>query len=470
MKTRFTVPASLTLLSLTYQLAGVSAFAQTLPSRAEIYRSTLPAHSTTEISTHLSDFLHRDIMKKAGTRPVVITENLGFSGAGYAGDQFAKDFTELSNEFANINDAVSVQVMGGSKDGFGMGYDLVPTKNTIVAGMVADQAVGYHVEGQQKGWGDVISPRNEAIYLVPTHKDASGNEVWEVKRSSTGVSQTSELLVEAGRTRGVKSTRMVAFEGGAIALQEMIEYVLNKKSEDYGSRPKAELLLVVGYETGKAAKDKGPRAASQMAMILRDHPELLSHNLNVKIAQAGNVGQRYTVAEFFATPYGKSSRFKPSAFKAYAAKERAFLETLALTENTNGSEAEMKALKAKVDAAEARVRMAQAMYSTEATLQKTVADLAHNAKVRFEVISSALANPNTPIHRDMDIEARAEAYQGREESLLRTTENVLQTIKTKTEAQFAARAKMIEEAKNSRSTREGEIKEIVKAARKASKR
>jgi len=103
-------------------------------------------------------------------------------------------------------------------------------KNVIVGGLVADGAVAYHLEGVQKSWGDDISPKQDVILLVPSYKDAKGNQVWELKTNPDAESLDGCIPHSASKPKTAKVVRLELLEGGSQSIAEGIEFLLEARN------------------------------------------------------------------------------------------------------------------------------------------------------------------------------------------------------------------------------------------------
>lgn len=213
---------------------------------------------------------------------VRIVEVGGFSGAGYADmDAYKRSFmafaeTEIENTRALLGNAANtVFVLGGSVDGFGAAYEFLDEarganpkfSNIIVAGMVSDQVVQYHLEGAAKGWGDVISPKQDMLLLAGTN--------WDLKVSEGSQSYTTRLLTAAAQL-GIH-TKWAIFEGGPQAFAETLEltYEVNRSQNRL-----VQIELIPGFEPKKANKDNGIRAARNAVLFYISNPYTNSNNVN----------------------------------------------------------------------------------------------------------------------------------------------------------------------------------------------
>ncbi len=254
------------------------------------------------ITTQFNDregLLGRIALFAQGATSLGLYEFGGYSGAGYADvaslrESLRARVLELVAEDTRIGgeNAKTVIICGGTVDGVGVIYDVIKNLRTsgavdsskiMVAGIVSDQAVDYHLEGLEKGWGDVLSPHHDALLLVDSFSD-DGKQSWEVKESSDArsfnsaildgvwVSQMVQLFGSAKAWIPVR-TSVEVFEGGPIALDEPFEAVIHNYVNS-GSTA-LQLNLHRGFETKKRAKDQGVRAAtdlSALAAMLGGHP------------------------------------------------------------------------------------------------------------------------------------------------------------------------------------------------------
>jgi hypothetical protein len=245
-----------------------------------------------------------------GNRPSSMHEFMGFSGAGYAEkDVFVSDFKNavigaVNETKARLgSNAVTVLVLGGTLDGFGIGYDIIDDlkksgqiKDVVVAGMVSDQAVKYHMDGVKQGY-DVISPKQDHILVMKTYTEG-GNQTWELKDSKTDTSKTVDLLNRYNLLSGSSSySVMHVMEGGEQAIKESMEMLVENTRAQQTFQKGAvspEMRLYVGYREGKVAKMKGYKAATQMVRILAQFPQLKPDILKVTIRIAGSTNKVYS--------------------------------------------------------------------------------------------------------------------------------------------------------------------------------
>ncbi|MCB0411772.1 MAG: hypothetical protein KDD22_04560 [Bdellovibrionales bacterium] len=85
--------------------------------------------------------------------------------------------------------------------------------------MSSNEAVNYHLEGQEKGWGDVISPRQELFFLKETYINALGTKSWELKTGPTSESDTAKVLKDLSRLPGagtMAQVRHLKLEKGSV--------------------------------------------------------------------------------------------------------------------------------------------------------------------------------------------------------------------------------------------------------------
>lgn len=238
------------------------------------------------------------ILEMAKGRPIGAEMISGFSGTGFANQAGVEnDLTQLIRHIASETkstlgeNAVTVLALGGTTDGIGVGYDIIDQlqKNgeikkgeVIVVGLVSDQAVKFHAERLEKGLGEVISSKQDLIYLAPTYTDASGSQTWELKTSPGAASNTVRFLLDAPPE--AQRVTMHVVGGGRITLTEALEFVLAAGVRG-GETRKPELSLHLGYLEGRLDKLSGFNAATQMAKILVDRPFLaLLDNTKISVS------------------------------------------------------------------------------------------------------------------------------------------------------------------------------------------
>jgi hypothetical protein len=261
-----------------------------------------------KVTTHLTEsegLLGRMARFAADASSLSVHEIGGYSGAGY-GDQaqlkaslrarilaLVAEDTQVDARNGGTN-AKTAFICGGTVDGVGVVYDVInemrllgeiDSSKIMVAGIVADQAVGYHLEGLEKDWGDTISPHQDALLLVNTFAGSDGKQSWEVKESSDARSMNSRILdnqwlqmmvglyaQNAVRPITVR-TSVEVFEGGPIAFDEPLEALISNYVISGGTG--LQINAHRGFETKKRAKDQGARAATDLATlatILGTHP------------------------------------------------------------------------------------------------------------------------------------------------------------------------------------------------------
>lgn len=286
--------------------------AQSMP--AEQYRQFIGEASDiseqdSKVKTSLNAFV-KDIKDRVGSSKFDLYQFTGYSGASYSDmSKFEIDFrarvaaavqrTQLKFE----QTAKTVFVLGTTTDGFGRGYEIInemresgEISNVIVGGMASDEAVKYHLEGAEQGWGDVISPHQDLVFLMNTYSDNAGNRSWELKRNESDQSETTRLLIVANEM-GASISRMEVFEGGAQAFEEAVEFLLEASQASSSNR--FELGLVYDFEPGNRSKDKGYRAATQLALLINDVPSIVPDSVNVIVTKAGSPEDKWSVSEFF---------------------------------------------------------------------------------------------------------------------------------------------------------------------------
>lgn len=258
---------------------------------------------------HYETFLN-SINTEIGNSNFSAYEFLGYSGAGYEDiEKFKLEFAkrvinayEQSKKLGGAK-AKTVFILGGSVDGFGEGYKVIDElrktgkiKDVIVTGMISDQIVDYHIEGLEKGWGDVVSPHNDKLLLMETFKDKKDVSSWELKTNKDDISKTVRLLTDLGEKENAHRVQMEIFEGGKQAFKEGLEFTLETK----GKAQKYGLNLNVNYAPKKATKDTGYRAATFMTYT----PQELHHkSINVTITNGQTLDQ-YNYNQFYNSDYG----------------------------------------------------------------------------------------------------------------------------------------------------------------------
>jgi hypothetical protein len=227
------------------------------------------------LTNDLDEFVF-SIVQKTRKKPFTVYEYLGFSGAGYQDmDLYRQDFTRgVLEAVKNTTErygstAKTVFLLGGTVDGFGAGYEIIDDlikqgrllrKNVIVGGLVADAAVPYHLEGIEKGWGDVISPKQDVLFLMNTYKEPGQTESWELRSSPRGRSATVRVLTKLFSYRKAQSVSLEVFGGGAIAKKEAREFLERREAPE-----KMFLVLRPDYPPQKPEKLTGLPAATALA-------------------------------------------------------------------------------------------------------------------------------------------------------------------------------------------------------------
>lgn len=251
------------------------------------------------------------ILKLTQGAPFMAYEYLGFSGAGYKDlHQFKEDFQRTVVQAYETTkkrygpSAKIVFLLGGTTDGFGVGYSIIAEliaqkqfnrHDVIVGGLVSDAAVKYHLEGVEKGWGDVISPDQDVLLLLDVYKEPGQDESWELRTEKNGTSATVDVLTKLFAAPNAHGITMELFEGGAIAEKEALEFVqywsdrvviatksfprlvlrtgyLPKKPAKLTTTPAATALAANPYVQTKSYVFKQP-AGSSAAAPLRDIPQ-----------------------------------------------------------------------------------------------------------------------------------------------------------------------------------------------------
>ncbi len=253
------------------------------PQQIEAYKKYLAKKGNPmQVETAYSRFMYSLLKEKIGGAEFIAKGYLGYSGAGIQQlDDYKSKFASkalAAEAVANEFNGKSVIILGGSNDGFGVAYEVLNTlrtegklRNTIVVGMVADAVVPYQLEGIVRGWGETISPHQDMVLLLGTRTDLkTGQQVWELVEKDGGSSRTVDILSDLTRVPNCKGVEMVPFEGGAIALKEIVEYAA--RTNLVQSPEKMTLTLSLGWEPAeknvKKGKDQGPRAARDAAIIL----------------------------------------------------------------------------------------------------------------------------------------------------------------------------------------------------------
>ena len=243
---------------------------------AQDYRKLALARQ--EVVTTLPAFI-KALRTRIGKRPFAVYEYLGFSGAGYSDvDRYKRNFKQrvLAAQQETKKkwgpNAITVFLLGGTTDGFGAGYEVLQQlrdsgrlPGVIIAGLVSDAAVKYHLQGAQEGWGDVISPQQDLLLLMDVYKKPGQEEAWELLSKKGGMSATVQVLRDLAQFGNAKQVTMALFEGGQQAIKEAAEYLYALQNNR-----KARLVLHVGYEPKKIDKAKGFRGASNIAWLLKD--------------------------------------------------------------------------------------------------------------------------------------------------------------------------------------------------------
>ena len=251
--------------------AAVAAVAESAAFQKYKDIATKAVQKTVIVST-LSSFVS-ELEKLTEGKPFVVHEFLGFSGADFADiDGFRNDFKQRILDIVKSTsesfgpDAKTVLLLGGTLDGFGVGYNVIAElrekgeiKNVIVGGLVSDAAVKYP---------ESISPKQDLLLFMNVYKEPGKDEAWELVSQLGGASATVEVLTKIISNPNAKVVSMELYEGGAQALREATEYNINM--EGLALEKTKELVLHVGYEPKKVDKAKGIRAASNLAVILSD--------------------------------------------------------------------------------------------------------------------------------------------------------------------------------------------------------
>ncbi|TVQ77149.1 MAG: hypothetical protein EA369_09570 [Bradymonadales bacterium] len=335
------------------------------------------------------------IQELVGGNPFAIYEYTGFSGATYSDmDQYSSDFREMVRAAVARtqrelgNNARTVFVLGASTDGFGKGYEILQEmrgsgeiSNAIVAGMASNEVVKYHLEGAENGWGDVISPHQDIVFLMQTYSDSDGNRSWELKTFPNGPSETVRLLTVASEEGGAAVSRMEVIEGGAQAFREAVEFLL--EASGVSTAGVLELVLNVGYEAGKPKKDKGYRAASQLALLINEAPALVPKIVSVKVAVAGQPNQTMSVAQFFETEQGQKLLSDYGNFETLG---RQAADAVSTSSEGDG-----------LEIAKARERYFEALGRTRADALAVVNESANRGRERSGAARRMRSNPSHPV-------------------------------------------------------------------------
>ncbi len=252
---------------------------------AQVYHASTPAQEYRElisdrpqVVTSLRQFVDA-ITGIVGNKPFTVYEYLGFSGASYRNLENYKSHVKLRALAAQRETrkqfgagAIPVFLLGGTTDGFGAAYDVLQElrdggklQNVVVAGLVSDAAVKYHLQGLQEGWGEVISPKQDVLLLMDVYKSPGHDEAWELLKKPDGTSATVQVLLDLAAKPSARQVTMELFEGGAQAVKEAIEYLFVGQSS-----PLTRLVLHVGYEPKKIEKSRGFRAASNVGRLLKN--------------------------------------------------------------------------------------------------------------------------------------------------------------------------------------------------------
>lgn len=241
------------------------------------------------------DEMLNEILKNVGERNFTAHQFLGFSGASFLDlerykSEFRKRVLELSQNTLKKygKEAKTVYILGGSLDGFGIGYKILKElidsgriQNALVTGMVSNAVIAYHLEGLEKGWGHVISPDQEITMFKQTFIDSKGNPSWELKSTPQGESDTPRILKDLSRYSNAGQMSFNVFGGGAQAFNETLEMILESRN-----RPnQIDIHLYNDHQPGKAKKDTGYRAANMLSYVLANNTYLLNKKINIKIKQ-----------------------------------------------------------------------------------------------------------------------------------------------------------------------------------------
>jgi hypothetical protein len=261
--------------------------------------------------TYDLDAMVRAILHRVGDRRFTAHQFLGYSGASFADLELYK--AQLRTRAIELNrrtrraegkDAVTVYILGATLDGFGVGYDILheliaagEIKNAVVAGMASNEAITYHLEGLEKGWGDVVSPKQEIVFFKQTYTDAQGHRSWELKGFEGDESDTPKVLKELSRFANAGRMTFNVFGGGMQAFNETLEMILESRN-----RPQpVEIKLFLGHQPGKVKKDTGFRAADMLAFLLNHNRFLLNRRISVRAASP-TLGQELSISQMNREP------------------------------------------------------------------------------------------------------------------------------------------------------------------------
>jgi|GEM_PF-4706068 len=183
-------------------------------------------------------------------------------------------------------------VLGSTTDGFGRTYEVLQkamahggflekfASRIDLQGMMSSEGIKYGIQ-----YKSVSSHLNHNAVLE-TMTEAYANEKGQMEVTQSWVTKTSELALDETIRRIVDSRANVRIqevvEGGGQSVDEGIKLL----AEAQARRVPVQIRLVVGVETSDRlkdrAKDKGPRAASLMALAVHQYG-LLEANSSVQV-------------------------------------------------------------------------------------------------------------------------------------------------------------------------------------------
>lgn len=231
------------------------------------------------ITDNLNDFV-AEVVKLTNGKAFAAYEYLGFSGAGYENlDQYKKDFERAVLQASKDtrkrygSSAKTIFLLGGTTDGFGVGYQVIDSliaqkkllrQDVIVGGLVSDAAVKYQFEGMEKGWSDVISPYQDVLLLMNVDKEPGKTEGWELRKNKSG-SATVDVLTKLFAQPNARYISLELFEGGEIASKEAREFLRQWEGKMFIATKGIRMVLRPGYHPKKPEKLKGVPAATDLA-------------------------------------------------------------------------------------------------------------------------------------------------------------------------------------------------------------
>lgn len=276
----------ITILTLNWSAYAVS------PELAEQFLALRSADRPQTVTFTLNE-MSQKILQKVGGKPFTAHQFLGFSGASYFDlDRYKEELVERAIELnqqtlrQNGDEAVTVYILGATYDGFGVAYHLLQElidsgriRNALVTGMASDEAINFHLEGLEKGWGHVIAPSQNIAYFKKTFTDANGNRSWELKTSPESESDTPKILKNLSRYPNAGTMTFNVFGGGFQAFNETLEMILESRNRPH----QVQIRLYSSHRPGKPAKDTGYRAADMLAYVLVENPFLLNEKIDVQV-------------------------------------------------------------------------------------------------------------------------------------------------------------------------------------------